>query len=291
MKIEIDKYSGFCFGVVNAIKIAEEYLVKEKKVFSLGDIVHNEAEIKRLADKGMQTITKKEYLKLKNCTVLIRAHGEPPDTYEYANKNNIRLIEATCPVVLKLQERIKSSYEKIKDQNGQLVIFGTKGHAEVIGLCGQTDNNAIIISGKDDLDKIDFSKPIIFYSQTTKSIDEFSVLAKEIKDKAENNVSVQIKDTICRQVSNRAPQLKKFVKKHDLILFISSKKSSNGKYLFQICKNENPNSQFISGFSDIKKKWFNNIDSVGICGATSTPQWLMEKVKEWIESEVQSTGF
>ena len=284
MRIEIDKHSGFCFGVVNAINKTEEVLSKQGKLYCLGDIVHNNYEVKRLEEKGLITINHEQFFKMKNCTVLLRAHGEPPLTYEYARKNNITLIDATCPVVLKLQERIKEASQKIKAYNGQLLIYGKKGHAEVIGLLGQTDGNAIVIEGPDDLGQVDYNRPITVFSQTTKPLDGFHSISELIKAQAKKNVT--IKDTICRQVANRIPHIREFAARHKVILFVSGKKSSNGKALFEVCKSVNPQSYFISSPEELKKEWLKNIDSVGICGATSTPQHLMEAVSEKIKNFV-----
>ena len=283
MRVEIEKKSGFCFGVVNAIKIAEESLWNSDTLYCLGDIVHNGAEIERLQKLGLNAISREDYFQLKNTKVLIRAHGEPPETYDYAAKNNIELIDATCPVVLKLQQRLKKSYIVEQQQQGQIVIFGKEGHAEVVGLNGQADNNAIIIQSMEDVEKIDFTKPITLYSQTTKSVDEFKKISEDIQKKAGNKVQVVIKDTICRQVSNRVPRLKAFVKKFDMILFVAGKKSSNGKFLYEVCSQENPNTKFISQSSELNIEWLKGINSVGICGATSTPQWLMQEVAKTVE--------
>jgi len=282
MKVEIDKRSGFCFGVINAIKKAEGEVKDSKQLYCLGDIVHNGMEVTRLERMGLKSISKEEYFTLKDCKVLIRAHGEPPETYQYASDNNIELIDATCPVVLTLQEKINRSYKRNKDQAGQLVIFGKEGHAEVIGLNGQTNYNAIIVESIDDVDKIDMSRPVMLYSQTTKRIEDFNEIADLVMKKIQPGVPVEIKDTICRQVSNRVPNLKKFAAKYDLILFVAGQKSSNGKYLFSICNEVNPESYRISSTADIKKEWFDGVESVGICGATSTPNWLMDEVADWI---------
>lgn len=287
MIVEIDKNSGFCFGVVNAIKIAEDSLSDERKLFCLGDIVHNGEEISRLEKLGLITISRNEYFKLENCTVLIRAHGEPPATYEYASKNNIRLIDATCPVVLKLQKRVRKAYDELKNEEGQIVILGKKGHAEVDGLNGQANGEAIIIQDKTDIDKIDFSRPATLFSQTTRSIDEFNLVSEEIKSRIENEAKLKINDTICRQVANRVPKLQSFATRFDLILFVSGKKSSNGKYLFEVCKQKNPNTNFVSNTDDLNPAWFEGISTVGICGATSTPQWLMEQVADWIKERFE----
>lgn len=282
MKVEIDKRSGFCFGVINAIRAAENELEKDKQLYCLGDIVHNGMEVERLEKKGLVSISREEFYSLKNCKVLIRAHGEPPETYEYAKQNNIELIDATCPVVLTLQERVKSSYLNHQKQNGQVVIFGKKGHAEIIGLDGQTNQSAIVLESKEDIDKIDANHPVSLYSQTTKRIEDFHEIATLVKKRVNPEMPVEIKDTICRQVSNRVPQLKVFAKNYDMILFVAGKKSSNGKYLSSICKEENPNTYVISNIGEIETEWFGNVNSVGICGATSTPNWLMEDVSEWI---------
>jgi len=278
MRVEIDKNSGFCFGVVNAIKIAEEALKNSSGLYCLGDIVHNGAEINRLEKMGLKTISREEYFTLKNCKVLIRAHGEPPETYEYARQNNITLIDATCPVVLKLQKRVKESYLSHKTDNGQIVILGKEGHAEVAGLNGQAGNEALIIQNSESLGKIDFNRPVTLFSQTTRPIDEFNALSQEILLRAANPSKVAIHDTICRQVANRAPKLKKFVREYNLVLFVSGKKSSNGKALFEICRQFNTNTKFVSSVEDLETAWFEGIESVGICGATSTPQWLMEEI-------------
>jgi len=283
MQIEIDNNSGFCFGVVNAIQLAEKELDKNDTLYCLGDIVHNSAEVERLKLKGLITVNHEQFKDLKNCKVLLRAHGEPPETYEIAKQNNIQLIDASCPVVLKLQNNIKLGFDKFLRKGGQVVIYGKEGHAEVNGLVGQTNGKAIVIGGFNDLDKIDFSKPVNLFSQTTKSIEGFYEVQKEIKNRMKANQGTEdidfiINDTICRQVSHRQPQLRNFVKKHDVVIFVSGKKSSNGRMLFQVCQTENPNTYFVSKQSELEQKWFDNASSVGVCGATSTPRWLMEKV-------------
>jgi 4-hydroxy-3-methylbut-2-enyl diphosphate reductase len=284
MIVEIDKKSGFCFGVINAIRAAENELNNSENLYSLGDMVHNGKEVERLEKMGLKSISKEEYFTLKDCKVLIRAHGEPPETYEYANQNNIELIDATCPVVLTLQEKVKKSYESKIDLQGQVVIYGKKGHAEIEGLNGQTEHNAIVIESIAEIDKIDTSRPVSFYSQTTKRIEDFNEIAGLIKSKMQPGVSIEIKDTICRQVSNRVPNLKIFSKNYDMILFVAGRKSSNGQYLFAICKEENPNSFIISRTDEINREWFSGVNSVGICGATSTPNWLMEEVADWVNA-------
>lgn len=278
MRIEIDKRSGFCFGVIKAIQTAEKELADENQLYCLGEIVHNKKEVQRLEKMGLRSVSRKEYFQLYDCKVLLRAHGEPPETYEYAKKNNIELVDATCPVVLTLQGRVKESYDKSKKVNGQVVIFGKKGHAEVIGLDGQTNHNAILVENIDDIEKIDFSRPVWLYSQTTRRIEEFQDIAEAIKLRMKPGVTAEIKDTICRQVSNRVPHLRKFVSEFDLVLFVAGHKSSNGKYLFSVCKEENSNSYYISKSEEMNREWFKEVDSVGICGATSTPNWQMEEV-------------
>lgn len=282
MIVEIDKRSGFCFGVINAIKAAENELESEGQLYCLGDIVHNGKEVERLEKMGLKSISKEEFMTLKNCKVLIRAHGEPPSTYEYARENNIELIDATCPVVITLQEKVKGSYDMVAPQKGQVVIYGKKGHAEIVGLDGQTGGNAVIVESLADVEKIDPGKPVALYSQTTKRIEDFHKIAQTVQSKMSPGVPVMIKDTICRQVSNRVPNLKKFATQFDLILFIAGEKSSNGKYLYTICKEENPRSYKIAEIEEIQKEWFDGVNSVGICGATSTPNWLMEQAAEWV---------
>ena len=286
MKVTIDKYSGFCFGVVYAIQMAEDILADEDQLYCLGDIVHNNKEVDRLNDMGLKIIDHDDLKNISDCKVLIRAHGEPPETYTIALKNNIELLDASCPVVLKLQHQIKEGYEEIKDLDGQVIIFGKEGHAEVTGLLGQTKNEAIIVTTVDDISKIDFSKSIYIYSQTTKSPKAYKeisdLISERVKISAGEDVKYIVHDTLCRQVSGREPQLKQFSKDNDVIVFVSGRKSSNGKMLYQSCKKENEKSYFISDIDEIKLDWFKGVDSVGICGATSTPRWLMENVEEAI---------
>lgn len=282
MRVEIDRRSGFCFGVIKTIRSAESELEDSDKLYCLGDIVHNGMEMERLEKMGLQSVSREEYYGLKDCKVLIRAHGEPPETYEYAEKNNIELIDATCPVVLTLQEKVKSSYQKSKAQNGQIVIYGKKGHAEVIGLDGQVNKTSIVLESIDDIEHIDFSRPVSLYSQTTKRVEDFYRIADEVKARMNPDVPLEIKDSICRQVSNRVPHLKKFVLNFDVILFVAGHKSSNGRYLYTICKEENPRTHHISRTSEIDPDWLKGAESVGITGATSTPNWLMEEVAESI---------
>ena len=291
MKTEIDRSSGFCFGVIKAIELAENELNKKGQLYCLGDIVHNGEEVGRLEKMGLKSISKEEYKALKNCKVLIRAHGEPPETYKYAEENNIELLDATCPVVIALQERVRDSYRNNLHDNGQIVIFGKAGHAEIVGLSGQTNYSAIIIENKNDISKIDPNRPVLLYSQTTKRIEDFYEIAETLKNYVNPEIQVHINDTICRQVSNRVPHLKKFAANFDMVLFVTDEKSSNGKYLYSICKEENPNTKTISKIEDIKPEWFKNVESVGICGATSTPNWLMERIYEWIKVKMKNLIF
>lgn len=282
MIIEIDQKSGFCFGVTNAIRKAEEMLDSNEILYSLGHIVHNELEVKRLQKLGLITISHDEFFKLRNCKVLIRAHGEPPSTYEYARQNNITLIDATCPVVLKLQQRVKQAAEQMQQENGQVVIFGHEGHAEVTGLAGQTNSTAIILESTEDSDKIDLNRPVVLFSQTTKSVEDFKKLTQSIREKSTSG-KVETHDTICRQVSNRVPHLEKFASRFDLIIFVGGRQSSNARVLFDVCKKQNKRSYFVFAPEDVQSEWFQDVETVGICGATSTPQWLMEKVAERIQ--------
>jgi 4-hydroxy-3-methylbut-2-en-1-yl diphosphate reductase len=277
--IEIDKKSGFCFGVVKAINKAEEELAKGEVLYCLGDIVHNEEEVNRLSAMGMITINHDELAKLKNAKVLLRAHGEPPSTYEIANANNITLIDASCPVVLKLQSRIKTAYVEGCDTDTQIVIYGHHGHAEVNGLVGQTDNTAIVIEDETELDKIDFNKNIRLFSQTTKSLDGFNHLIGTVTEKTPENVSFEYSDTICRQVANRIPNITTFAQQNDIVIFVSGKKSSNGKVLYEHAKSINANSYLVSEASEVDKLPIDFSKKIGICGATSTPRWQMEQVE------------
>jgi 4-hydroxy-3-methylbut-2-en-1-yl diphosphate reductase len=283
MNVVVDANSGFCFGVVYAIQMAEDELDASGQLYCLGDIVHNNMEVERLENKGLKIIDHDKLRELRDTKVLIRAHGEPPETYKIAIENNIQLIDASCPVVLKLQNRIRNGFEHIGD--GQLVVYGKEGHAEVNGLVGQTNGKAIIVNSIDDLDQIDFTKPVQFFSQTTQPTSGFLEMNNEIirRLKLENkdeNPQFQSNDTLCRQVSNREPQLIEFAKHHDVIIFVSGKKSSNGKVLYNVCKTVNPRTYFVSTWEEIDEAWFKTTDSVGICGATSTPMWLMEEIAE-----------
>lgn len=277
--IEIDEGSGFCFGVVTAIEKAEAALAGDAELYCLGDIVHNSDEVKRLADKGMTTITHDDLDRLHDVRVLLRAHGEPPATYAVARKNGISIIDATCPVVLRLQQRIKESYREGAERGRQIVIYGKPGHAEVNGLVGQTDGNAIVIQGMDDLGNIDYSRDVDLYSQTTMSLSGFKEVISEIERRMQSGATFRSFDTICRQVANRVDSLRRFASEHDLVLFVSGKKSSNGKFLYSECHGVNPSTRLISDENDINPDWLKGIKRIGICGATSTPRWLMERVK------------
>ena len=284
MKIEIDNNSGFCFGVMRATTTAETELTKQQPLYCLGDIVHNGQEVDRLTRLGLITIDHAQLAQLHDVRVLLRAHGEPPHTYELAQRNNITIIDATCPVVLKLQQKIHQAYTTHPD--AQIVIYGKIGHAEVIGLEGQTEGKAIVIEDENDIHKIDFSRPIILFSQTTKSIEGFNQLVNTIKEKLSTSEGIHFEyhDTICRNVANRIPNIRHFASQFDIILFVAGAKSSNGKVLFNECLNVNPRTYLVSSPDELQSEWFNGIQSVGICGATSTPKWLMEAVKQKINS-------
>lgn len=279
LQIEIDNGSGFCFGVTTAIQKAEEELEKGTQLYCLGDIVHNGMECERLRAMGLVTIDHEEMARLHDVTVLLRAHGEPPETYEMARRNNIEIIDATCPVVLQLQKRIKKQYEA---GAGQIVIFGKKGHAEVLGLVGQTHSDAIIIESLEEVTKLDFSHDIYLYSQTTKSLDEFHRIIEYIQQHISPSATFRSFDTICRSVANRMPNISQFATKHDLILFVCGRKSSNGKVLYNECLRVNPNTHLIEGPEEIAPSWLADVRTVGICGATSTPKWLMEQCRDVI---------
>lgn len=284
VQIEIDDGSGFCFGVTTAIRKAEEELAAGKTLYCLGDIVHNGMECERLRSMGLITINHDELKALHDVKVLLRAHGEPPETYEIARRNNIEIIDATCPVVLQLQRRIKREYDSNPD--AQIVIFGKPGHAEVLGLVGQTNSKAIVIAGIDDAKALDFKRDIYLYSQTTKSLDEFHRIIDYIQEHISPEATFRSFDTICRQVANRMPNISSFAKRHDLILFVCGRKSSNGKVLFNECRSVNPNSHLIEGPDEIKREWIEGIDTIGICGATSTPKWLMEQCRDRIKNGI-----
>jgi len=283
-EVEIHKKSGFCFGVVNAIKSAENELAKDKELYCLGDIVHNSQEVSRLQNKGLRTINHEELKGMRNKKVLLRAHGEPPSTYDIAQENSIRIIDATCPVVLQLQKKIRKYYSESSIDNKQIVIFGKNGHAEVNGLVGQTDGTAIVVENKSDLEQLDFTRAICLFSQTTMSVDDFQEIVKEIQTRISPEVDFKYFDTICRQVANRIPDIREFASRHDLILFVAGEKSSNGKVLLAECKKANPNTLLISTPDNIQPEWLAHAESVGICGATSTPKWLMEEVAQTVKS-------
>ncbi len=288
MEVTIDQNSGYCFGVEFAIQMAEDEMESGETLFCLGDIVHNDMEVKRLHAKGLRIITREDLLHLKDCKVLIRAHGEPPETYQIASQNNIELVDASCPVVLKLQNRVKNAFDVMEASEGQIVIYGQPGHAEVIGLTGQTKGKAIIIMHDEDLERIDFTKPVTLFSQTTKSTQGFYRMKAMIEERMKatqqdfQTINFNANDSICRQVSNREPQLKKFAQEQDIIIFVSSKKSSNGKALFSVCKAENEQSYFITNEEELVPDWFEGTSKVGVCGATSTPMWLMKNVADAI---------
>jgi len=288
MKITIDQGSGCCFGVVSAIGSAEALLEKQTPLYCLGDIVHNNRELERLSARGLVYINYDTFRQLRDTTVLIRAHGEPPETYKIALKNNISLIDASCPVVLKLQANIRRAYDASLKNGGQVVIFGKKGHAEVIGLLGQTFNNAIVVSDINDLEVIDYSKPVYLFAQTTQNAEAYREIGNLIKQRMQQECSTEIftpeiHNTICRLVARRADDISAFAKQHDVILFVSDPKSSNGKYLFEICKNANQRSFFISDEHNITPEMLREANSVGICGATSTPRWLMQSIADKIQ--------
>ena len=282
LQIEIDNGSGFCFGVTTAIQKAEEELGKGETLYCLGDIVHNGMECERLRSMGLVTIDHDQMRQLHHVKVLLRAHGEPPETYELARSNNIEIIDATCPVVLQLQKRIKKQFEA---GDGQIVIFDKKGHAEVLGLVGQTQSKAIVIENFDEVTKLDFTRDIYLYSQTTKSLDEFHRIIEYIQGHMAAGATFKSFDTICRSVANRMPNISQFATRHDLILFVCGRKSSNGKVLFNECKRVNPNTHLIEGPEEIDPTWLDGIQTVGICGATSTPKWLMEQCRDAIQDK------
>lgn len=291
MIVEIDPNSGFCYGVVRAIRMAENELQNGHTLFSLGDIVHNEPEVARLNGCGMCTIHQHELQQLRHVKVLIRAHGEPPETYHIAAGNNISIVDATCPVVLKLQKKVHRAYLESQKNNGQVVIYGKPGHAEVNGLVGQTENNAMVINSEEEVDRIDVRHPVYLFAQTTMTIEGLQRIraAIELKRDTENignDIPFQVNDTICRYVSNREPQLTEFAQRHDVVIFVSGSKSSNGKALYEVCRKANPRTYMIATPKDIDINWFNGAATVGVCGATSTPRWLMEEVAEKIKNMI-----
>lgn len=290
IKVEIDEGSGFCFGVVTAINKAEEELAKGETLYCLGDIVHNSREVERLKTMGLITINREEFKQLRNAKVLLRAHGEPPETYMIARENNIEIIDATCPVVLRLQKRIKQEFlQDAANDEKQIVIYGKNGHAEVLGLVGQTDGKAIVIEKAEEVKKLDLNKSIRLFSQTTKSLDEFQEIVAYIKQNISPEATFEYYDTICRQVANRMPKLREFAATHDLIFFVSGKKSSNGKMLFEESLKVNANSHLIDNEKEIDPSLLQNVQSIGVCGATSTPKWLMEKIYNHIQSLIEES--
>lgn len=282
-QVEIDEKSGFCFGVVTAIHKAEEELAKGGTLYCLGDIVHNSREVERLKSLGLVTINHEEFAQLHGVKVLLRAHGEPPETYELARRNGIEIIDATCPVVLRLQKRIKQEYVQDTLRCKQIVIYGKSGHAEVLGLVGQTDGEAIVIEKPEEVEKLDFGRDIRLYSQTTKSLDEFQQIIERIKVRMKPGATFQYFDTICRQVANRMSHIRTFAASHSLVFFVSGKKSSNGKMLFEECLKVNPNSHLVDSAAEIDPVLLQGVESIGICGATSTPKWLMEEISDRVK--------
>lgn len=291
-KIVIDKHSGFCSGVINAIKTAEEWLAKEPTLYCLGDIVHNNEELQRLTAMGLKIISHEEFKRLRHARVLIRAHGEPPETYQTARQNNIEIVDATCKVVLNLQKTIHQFYESQKLNHGQILIFGKEGHAEVVGLLGQTEQHGIVLSSIHDIHKIDFTRPAMLYSQTTQNINEYQELIAKIQEQyrsLDHPEYFTYTHTICHSVIHRAQQIQQFADHFDKVIFVSGEKSSNGLYLFDICKKTNPNTFFISNIEQLKKIPLKPEDSIGICGATSTPMWLMESVQKQLEFIIKNS--
>lgn len=287
IKIEIDNDSGFCFGVLSAIGKAEEELRRGEELYCLGDIVHNGIECNRLTKMGLKTISHEQFETLRGAKVLLRAHGEPPSTYSTAQRNGIRLIDATCPVVLKLQRRIHSQYKELDADTQQIILFGQKGHAEVLGLVGQTDGTAIVIESSDEIDRIDFNKDIFLYSQTTKSSSGYNQLIREIESRIKPGHKFVHNNTVCGQVSHRRQNISEFARRHDVILFVSGSKSSNGKVLFNECLRVNPKSYMIESREDIDFDTLADASSIGICGATSTPKWLMEECREYLIGKLE----
>ena len=283
IEVEIDRNSGFCFGVVNAIQSAEKELRRSGSLYCLGDIVHNSLEVERLKGLGLQTIGGEEFIRLRNAKVLLRAHGEPPATYEFAKANGITIIDATCPVVLRLQQKIHKCFRETQGNRTQLVIYGKKGHAEVNGLVGQTEGKAIVVEKIDDLERLDFTRDVLLFSQTTKPLDGFFGIVEAIRRRVGEQVRFEFFDTICRQVANRLPGIKAFAARHDKIYFVAGEKSSNGRALFEECLKANPDSVFISHPGEIAGPLPPEVGKVGVCGATSTPKWLMEEVASRIK--------
>lgn len=283
MRIVIDDNSGFCFGVVRAIGEAEAALQRHGEVFSLGDIVHNRVEVQRLEALGLRTVTHDDITALGGRTLLIRAHGEPPTTYRCAEAAGVNIIDATCPVVARLQRKVREAYEKMRLQGGSVVLLGKRGHAEVVGLIGQVNDDVVVVERVEDLEGVDFSRPIYLLSQTTQSVELFETLGREISRRVAEGVSVTIDDTICRRVAGRESLLAEFSKGVDVVIFVSGRKSSNGKVLYDVCRRHNSRSHNIEEASELNVEWLAGAESVGICGATSTPRWLMERVAEAVE--------
>ncbi len=284
MKISIEEKSGFCFGVKRVIEIAESLLDRGEKIYCLGEIVHNEKEVKRLKDKGLIFIEHSDLDSLKDKTVLIRAHGEPPETYQRADQNNLKLIDGTCPIVAGIQKKIRKSYEQLDNRNEQIIIYGKEGHPEVRGLIGQTEGNALVVGSKDDFENADLKKKIYFFSQTTMDVSGFENICTHLMQDQIEKREVEVNNTICKHVSHREPGLRKFASQNELVIFVAGKKSSNGRILFEICQEENPETHFISEPGELKQEWFNKSwKTVGVCGATSTPVWLLKKVAEKIQ--------
>ncbi len=278
MRVIIDDNSGFCFGVVRAIGEAESALGRLGEVCSLGDIVHNRVEVQRLEALGLRTVTHSDIANLGGATLLIRAHGEPPRTYEMAKSMGIELIDATCPVVARLQRRVREAYDKMQSVGGQVVLLGKRGHAEVVGLTGQVGDDVTVVESEADLDAVDFSRPIYFLSQTTQSIDLFNYLGEVIMRRAKSADAITLDDTICRRVAGREQLLTDFSKSVDVVIFVSGRKSSNGRVLCDVCRRANERCYMVEEASELEAEWFEGAESVGICGATSTPRWLMEQV-------------
>lgn len=282
MRIEIDDKSGFCFGVVRAITEAEKALAEGGTVYSLGDIVHNRIEVQRLEELGLRTVTHADLPRLSGCRLFIRAHGEPPTTYRAARDLGIEVIDATCPVVAGLQRRVVRAHEAMQRVGGQVVILGKRGHAEVVGLAGQVEAPTIVIEGPGDLDTIDFARPVYFLSQTTQSIALFERLGEEMRRRASDPAAVTLDDTICRRVSNREQHLSDFARRFDVVIFVCGRKSSNGKVLSEVCRGANAQTHTVEEASELRAEWFAGAQSVGICGATSTPKWLMQRIADAI---------
>ena len=284
MQVEIDAGSGFCFGVVTAIGKAEQAIASGQRVYSLGDIVHNAEEQRRLETLGLSTIDHQGIAHVSDGTVLVRAHGEPPTTYHMFETHGVPYIDATCPVVARLQVRVKQAYARMSEMGGQVVILGKKGHAEVVGLTGQIDDDCTVVERVEDLDQVDFSRPITLLSQTTQSLELFGEIADEIRRRSQTPDTVFIQDTICRQVANREQGLREFAARFDVVIFVCGRKSSNGKVLYGVCRNTNPRSYCVESEAEIQNEWLAEAQSVGVCGATSTPTWLMEQVAEYIKT-------